>query len=67
MMCVCIFKNLMYEISQLWEISLTCWVACLNLSRFLWFDAADSGIESNDSDDEFHICEICTTEEVVFL
>lgn len=46
----------------------TCSVACLNFIKIsLWFGAADSGIESNDSDEEFQICEICTTEEVLFL
>lgn len=43
-------------------------LGCLfTLLSFLWFGAADSGIESTDSDDEFQICEICTTEEVAIL
>lgn len=33
-----------------------------------WFDAAASALESSDSDyDEFQTCEICSTEEVIFL
>jgi hypothetical protein len=48
---------------DVWILSRYVWL----LSWFLLLDAADSGIESNDSDEEFQICEICTTEEVVFL
>lgn len=33
---------------------------------FEWINAADSALESTDSDDEFQICEICNTEEVSF-
>ena len=38
---------------------------CYSMSIFVIFGAADSDLESTDTDDEFQICDVCSTGEVI--